>query len=204
MDATLFVTPIILRMLERLLVVAIGGLTIYLGYRLFIDLPLQTNQQGKIELPGLSVTLSKVGPGIFFCAFGCLVIAYALAKPVSSQFTQQLASTSDGLVADAEPSAINGSFTGMSGVAQVDDANLDRARARIIEQIGQLNCLLQRQAENTALYQRSSAAVAEAKALMLASVWSEQWGEQAQLRFGQASIENETLLALYTEVVCAQ
>lgn len=75
-------TVAVIRMLERLAAVAIGGLTIYLGYRLFHLLPTQTSSDGKIELPGYSVVLSRVGPGIFFLAFGSILLYQSVVTKV--------------------------------------------------------------------------------------------------------------------------
>ena len=41
-----------LRVLERVLAVLIGGMSIFLGYRLFIKLPRQKDSSGKVMLPG--------------------------------------------------------------------------------------------------------------------------------------------------------
>jgi hypothetical protein len=75
--------PMILRSLERLMDVAIGGLSIYLGYKLFLKLPEKTDSQGRILLPGnISIYLSRVGPGIFFALFGAVVIALSLHNAI--------------------------------------------------------------------------------------------------------------------------
>lgn len=47
-----------LRMLERIIVVGFGGLSIYLGYKLFFHLPHNVDHQGKFELPGIKIILS--------------------------------------------------------------------------------------------------------------------------------------------------
>lgn len=73
----------ILRMVERIFAVGIGGFTIYLGYRLFVLLPMQTSGEGKIELPGYSVVLSKVGPGVFFAGFGAIVLFLSFTNSIS-------------------------------------------------------------------------------------------------------------------------
>jgi len=75
--------PVILRALERILDAAIGGLSIYLGYKLFLKLPDKTDSQGKVVLPGnISVYLSRVGPGVFFALFGAAVIALSLHSAI--------------------------------------------------------------------------------------------------------------------------
>lgn len=68
-----------IRSFERILDTVIGGISIYLGYRLFLKLPEKTDSQGKVVLPGnISIYLSRVGPGVFFALFGAAVIALSL------------------------------------------------------------------------------------------------------------------------------
>src|SRR5688572_8561747 len=61
------------RHLERLLIVVAGGLSIVLGYRMFLAIPRagEDKGEGKLELPGgISVYVTRVGPGVFFALFG--------------------------------------------------------------------------------------------------------------------------------------
>jgi len=83
-----------LRMLERLMVVGFGGMSIYLGYKLFFHLPHQTDQQGEIELPGMKVVLSRVGPGVFFLVFGAFILITNLHQGIvtRSERTQNASS----------------------------------------------------------------------------------------------------------------
>ena len=75
--------PVIMRAIERILAVLIGGLSVYLGYNLFLHLPEQTDSAGKIILPGnISIYLSRVGPGVFFALFGVVVVALSLHKAI--------------------------------------------------------------------------------------------------------------------------
>jgi hypothetical protein len=76
--------PITWRMMERILAVAIGGVAIYLGYRLFLKVPERHDSQGRITLPwNITVLLSRVGPGVFFALFGAAIVAYSLHESVS-------------------------------------------------------------------------------------------------------------------------
>ena len=69
------ILTIVTRSVERLLVVLAGALAIYLGCRLFIDMPKAERGSGKANLPGgISIFLSRVGPGVFFSLFGAIVI----------------------------------------------------------------------------------------------------------------------------------
>jgi hypothetical protein len=53
---------------NRLLITCIGGLAIFLGYKLFSIIPVDKNSEGRFQIPKVAdVTLSRVGPGVFFC-----------------------------------------------------------------------------------------------------------------------------------------
>jgi branched-subunit amino acid transport protein len=76
---------------ERILLVLVGALAIYLGYSLFRHIPNATRGshlgEGKIELPGgVSIFLTRIGPGVFFALFGIAVIGYSVTKPVQFSF----------------------------------------------------------------------------------------------------------------------
>ena len=82
---------VILRATERLLAVIIGGICVYLGYRLFLRIPEQKEGEGKIEFPGgVSVFVTRVGPGVFFAMFGAAIVALIVAgaqKPIPATLT---------------------------------------------------------------------------------------------------------------------
>lgn len=67
---------------ERIIAVLLGGLGIYYGFRLFLVVPFETRGDGKIQLPGISVIMAKAGPGLFFAAFGAVVIITSLMRPI--------------------------------------------------------------------------------------------------------------------------
>src|SRR5688500_12381930 len=74
---------LLMRMVDRLLGLLSGALCVVLGYRLFINLPEKTDLAGKVVLPGgVSIWLSRVGPGIFFALFGAAIVAYSFASTV--------------------------------------------------------------------------------------------------------------------------
>jgi len=80
MDAELVV---LLRFMERLLAVAIGGLAIYLGYRLFRLVPESKDSEGRVTFTkDLSIVVSRVGPGVFFALFGALVVGLSIYRNV--------------------------------------------------------------------------------------------------------------------------
>jgi hypothetical protein len=83
MDSSILQTVLVLRGIERLVAVLIGGLLAYLGYRLFLNIPTRTRSDGQVILPGnISIYLSRVGPGVFFALFGTIVLTLALYMAV--------------------------------------------------------------------------------------------------------------------------
>jgi hypothetical protein len=65
------------RHLERLVIALSGALAIWLGYRLFLGMPLAERGTGKLQLRGgISIFISRVGSGVFFALFGAGVLAY--------------------------------------------------------------------------------------------------------------------------------
>jgi hypothetical protein len=71
------------RATERILLVLVGALAVYLGYLLFRQIPGVNKGEGKIVLPGgVSIFMTRIGPGVFFALFGVAVIGYSVAKPV--------------------------------------------------------------------------------------------------------------------------
>lgn len=74
------------RSIEHLVVAIIGAFVVWMGYRLFREMPLRREGEAKIALPGgISIFLSRVGPGVFFVLFGTALIGYTATRPVSYQ-----------------------------------------------------------------------------------------------------------------------
>lgn len=75
---------ILARFVERVLAVAIGGLLVYFGYRLFLAIPNQS-AEGQAELSFAKdkrLLLTRIGPGTFFALFGTAVLITSYAFPV--------------------------------------------------------------------------------------------------------------------------
>ena len=69
------------RALERLTVVIFGGISMYLGYALFMK-GIVGEQVAQLEVMTWKVRLQKVGPGVFFALFGTAILISSLAKPL--------------------------------------------------------------------------------------------------------------------------
>jgi len=82
-----FLAVVLTRAAERLLLVLVGAMAVYLGYNLFRQMPNArkgaNEGEGKIELPGgVSIFLTRIGPGVFFALFGFAVIGYSVTRPI--------------------------------------------------------------------------------------------------------------------------
>jgi hypothetical protein len=74
---------LLFRLVERCLAVAIGGLSIFFGYRLFLALPEMRDASGQFSLPmNIRIAVSRVGPGVFFALFGAGVVALSLYQSI--------------------------------------------------------------------------------------------------------------------------
>jgi len=162
------------RGIERLLVVLFAGLSIYFGFRLFLALPTQNNQQGEIELPGFKVVLSKVGPGVFFAAFGSAVLIASFTHPVS---------------VDLESGSYAGAVSQTVAVSALSTPNAVTGRAAELDRIAlalqTLNCLpaYAQAAQGRLLAGDIEPALRDAKLALLQPVWDQmQWGDYARFK----------------------
>jgi len=174
---------IVSRIFERVLVVAAGALAIYLGYRLFMNMPEHDKSSGKFVLPGgISIFLSRVGPGIFFSLFGAVVIGLSFHYGI--KYDEEATAT---VVAAA---AVNGTelaqparrtFTGIApsaGMASPSDTL--RERNTVLIAVTALNKAAAALPADMAAYDRRQIlqGIHDAKLRLLQSVWdAEQWGE---------------------------
>ena len=72
---------ILIRGAERIIIVLIGGASIWMGWRLFAALGADASQSAEFGGASLTIKLQKVGPGIFFALFGSLLIAASFWNP---------------------------------------------------------------------------------------------------------------------------
>jgi hypothetical protein len=75
----------IFRGIERILTIVMGGFSIYCGWRLFLQ-NILNDQKGEIKAAGIYIKLAKVGPGVFFAAFGCIILSLSIRSPFSYSF----------------------------------------------------------------------------------------------------------------------
>jgi len=190
----------ILRMVERLLVVGFAGLSIYLGYRLFFQLPSEQQNEGKFELPGIKIVLTKVGPGIFFSVFGSIILLQSLHEKIelskngADDSVVHNQTARQHFVGATEPVVmVKNNITGITS-----------KRAAIIEQLGELNCSLKilETLEPDKVTESMKIAFHDAKISLIRQVWNHaSWGSIAQL---ESSVEMGKINSIFydTSVAC--
>jgi len=74
------------RALERLLIVLIGGLCVYFGFRLYFVV---ASQKATLEASakGYLLKLRDVGPGAIFCLIGCSLLAWSIFVQPRYEYT---------------------------------------------------------------------------------------------------------------------
>lgn len=189
----------VLRMLERILAVCIGGMTIYLGYRLFFHLPFERDNQGELTLPGIKIVLSRVGPGVFFAAFGSAVLVYSLLQPVSIKTTLVSKKPVD---PSSEPvmTASTLEFIGIGPSPSSSESTVSlQQRSSALQAVEMLNCLQRLAKKYPDLADQSVPALREAKRALLLSVWNvDDWGRPEQLSVtGLSDSANSALKDVY-------
>jgi hypothetical protein len=68
------------RLAERIIIILFGGLSLYLGWRLFFVAAGRQNQSAEFSYKEIVLKLQRVGPGIFFAGFGALILFTGLWK----------------------------------------------------------------------------------------------------------------------------
>jgi hypothetical protein len=167
--------PYLFRAIERLLSVVIGGLSIYLGYRLFAAVKATGEGDAQVKLPGdITVMMSRVAPGVFFALFGAVVVAVALGRPVS---TSEITRTAAG-GASERTSTVSG-LGGSAAGPQDSPAELAVARLRIRDQIMFLNRLDASPDPQTSEQEARAASrhIRDIKLYLMRSVWGADWGD---------------------------
>jgi hypothetical protein len=161
--------PVLLRAIERILAVVIGGLAIYFGYRLFLAVPDQ-RADGRAELSlakDKRLLLTRIGPGTFFALFGTSVVLASYYFPVTtgeggySGFGSERPAVAGPVVPPAAPPP--------------EAETLRRS-------IAFLNATHDREAAGATAAERAELAVGlrEAKLALMAAGWQRDWGDPVE------------------------
>ena len=179
---------LLMRMAERLLGLLAGGLCVVLGYRLFVKLPEKTDSSGKVVLPGgVSIWLSRVGPGIFFALFGAAIVAYSFASTVKVTNEQSGPSPRASTATTGEAPAIS-----RQEIAAMSDRSAEPAKGEARRQqlmvlrgtLADLNATIDRLGRDAASPERDRlvAGLQMAKTLLLRGAWDPAWGDPARFQ----------------------
>ncbi len=172
---------IVLRMVERIVGVLLGGLLIYFGYRLFLSLPGRRGREsgtGDFSFAGGNkIKLSKVGPGVFFALFGAGLIVFSLMRSVSLTVSPPASNAPA-----PKPGVVGASTFKFVGAVSVPETEEDRARLRVEaeREITALNRAL----DGTSATERPELerAVTAAKLALMEPLWADDWGDIADFR----------------------
>ena len=154
--------PLLLRFIERLAVVLLGGMAIYLGYRLFQLVPESKDSSGRVVLPwNVSIVMTRVGPGVFFALFGVAAVGLALLRPLQI----------DGTDASRSGESRRVSYAGEGGPE--DPGNRIDDRRLLKKEINILNAIPQRLRAELPAPDREEveAAIPRIKLLLMKPVW---------------------------------
>lgn len=168
------------RGLERLLVIGAGALSIVLGFLLFRHMPPaargEAGGEGKVELPGgVSIYVSRVGPGVFFALFGAVVVALSFQAPLVLVEGPPPAAGPAGAAQAAQVRQLSY----LDGTADSGAGALETARLRVREHVGFLNGLAADLAPDLPAERRAEIArrLRNARLDMVQAVWGD-WGDQ--------------------------
>jgi len=185
MDA--MILTIILRALERIIVVVSGALSIYLGYRLFLVNPERDESTGKFKLPGgISIYMTRVGPGVFFTLFGAAVIAFSLKQGIeySENITSSLLQNQKAWeTLTSEPSKQR-RYSGVGPVPEGKEPSISgEERNDILHTVRKLNEFVSDIPASLSPAKQIdySSAVEKAKVCLMQEAWDlDKWGEFSQ------------------------
>jgi hypothetical protein len=174
-----------LRSIESIGIILLGGLSIYLGYRLFKSIPQWADDQGRLFFPGgIKIYVNPVCPAVFFCLFGAAAVALSLMRPV--EYGEEAA------VSRAEPgeaaTELHSLTKGRSGIAApaaaVTEEQRHEARIRVEEDIAILNALPAALAADLPPPDRYlvEQAIPRVKFALMEPVWGEDWGDVVAFR----------------------
>jgi hypothetical protein len=160
------------RATERILLVLVGALAVYLGYSLFLHIPTANRSEGKIDLPGgVSIFLTRIGPGVFFALFGVAVIGYSVTRPI--QFTLPTVASASAPVVFSGLGEANTPKPAVASPLSVSGLTPDVVVAR-------LNGLLEigKQSLGGPAAAEFGAAVRSAKFAVMLVGWKPEWGDR--------------------------
>ena len=170
---------LLLRGIERLAIVLIGGIAIYLGYRLFLAVKAEAAGEAKITLPDdVTVMVSRVGPGRVLRA-----VRQHRGRRLALLLDQLQRWRARRLQRHGAAGRVGGRRDAIAAdAASAEKLELDRLRLRQeIEFLNRLPALL---GPASSEGQRATVArhVREVKLRLMSTVWADDWSDPATFR----------------------
>ena len=170
------IAVILSRSAERVLLVLAGALAVYLGYRLFLAIPAADKSEGRINLPGgVSIFLTRIGPGVFFALFGCALIGYSVRQPIDFAIPVGAAAARSASAEAASGQVVHysGFGQGMAPVLRAGDLDPALVAARLNGYLDDMRQRLDRPAAD-----ELAAAIRAAKLAVMERSWKPEWGDR--------------------------
>jgi len=171
-----------LRAAERLIGMSLGGLTIFLGYKLFMNISQATESSAEADFSGkVRIVLTRIGPGVFFALFGTLIVGTSYLSPVQ---VADGPSIYDSLsVRPVSPTAVKPgmSYVGATGYLTESEDDYEKRASTVRRSIRALHLAMDHSAVQDLVQLRP--AVQESKLALLRGIWRPEWG-----RFGNFSV----------------
>jgi len=161
---------------ERLLALAIAGLSFTFGFLLFVLVPDLSNVgTGNLELIKLKFKFANVGPGIFFALFGAIVTIYSITTQVR---IKEITKNNDEKVVDKQIRYFQTSAQDNQEIELLRGAYLRdfRVFSAVLEKIEKNETIpqgLKLDLENT---------LSNTKDTLMRSVWAEDWGDYSKFK----------------------
>ncbi len=195
-------TGIILNGIQHLVAILVGMGSIYLGYRLFLELPRRREGETKLDLPGgVSILLSRIGPGIFFALFGAGMIVYSITKPLEIKDIAEQVATAEGATTTKRSRTLTGLSQEAQAAAPQNFIQTPIDRGTIIARLNRISAEARKTQTGAALLD-TTLAVREAKLSLMREVWRSEWGTYATFhrwateQFEQDPPPNDSLAAV--------
>jgi hypothetical protein len=172
--------------LTRLVALGIGAFLCWLGFRLFSEVPLPADGEAELSgVRGMTIKLTRIGPGVFFALFGTLVVIWSLSRPI--EYTERRVA-GDGTPATAVAGAGDvleiraGAMTPTAPPAGEDAASRRNLVAQEVQWLNQVALTLSERPDPQLVHDPDYM-VPRIKQVLMESVWDEAaWGGPAAFR----------------------
>lgn len=168
----------------RLGILAAGTLFCWFGYRLFAG---TSHASGVAEISVkdyFTLNLYKVGPGVFFSAFGAAILIYSISKPATLELRESVLAGLDNAATEARGGKNSQDMCGSLVIGGLRDASAgitDKATLlRISNQVAFMNRLAA--AGDVAPEDRKDVdrMTKQIRLSLMKSVWRPEWGDAAE------------------------